>query len=336
MTGTQQYLNRFRPGYDMGQSCSGSRSSYSSETKGAGKPSKGVVGSEGVGIVVTEEHRSMSEYYVMLTVDVTNLQSTGKFPSREDFLDAIEDGDFSRRNGILELMVVSSNKELWATFMEYLKSNKDVNLRVNWPGLAHLAIFVRERTHFEIIHNACKYWDPNTVHELFESCMHSGGLGALEIGKFILSKYSSKKDEKAKISSEDKSVEVDLNRRNSKGQTYLHIVSMYSMDLNFVKFLVEHGADPRVKDNNGKTAIDVAKAIFEVRKIFSSDNAKYKEILQCQKNYKLNGCGYNGYEEAADQVELSAKIVDVLEKQSEKLEAQNNTGSEPTTKDENN
>ena len=28
----------------------------------------------------------------MLTVDVTNLQSTGKFPSREDFLDAIEDG----------------------------------------------------------------------------------------------------------------------------------------------------------------------------------------------------------------------------------------------------
>ena len=227
----------------------------------------------------------MSEYYVMLTVDVTNLQSTGKFPSREDFLDAIEDGDFNRRNSILELMVVSSNKELWTTFMEYLKSNKakDVNLRINWPGLAHLAIFVRERTHFEIIHNACKYWDPNTVHELFESCMHSGGLGALEIGKFILSKYSSKKDEKAKKSSEDKSVEVDLNRRNSKGQTYLHIVSMYSMDLNFVKFLVEHGADPRVKDNNGKTAIDVAKAIFEVRKIFSSDNAKYKEILQCQK-----------------------------------------------------
>ena len=69
-------------------------------------------------------------------------------------------------------------------------------------------------------------------------------------------------------------------RRNSKGQTYLHIVSMYSMDLNFVKFLVEHGADPRVKDNKGKTAIDVAKAMFEVRKIFSSDNAKYKEILQ--------------------------------------------------------
>ena len=42
------------------------------------------------------------------------------------------------------------------------------------------------------------------------------------------------------------------------------------------------------------------------------------------------------YEEAADQVELSAKIVDVLEKQSEKLEAQNNTGSRPTTKEENN
>ena len=80
-------------------------------------------------------------------------------PSREDFLDAIDDGDFSRRDSILELMVVSSSKELWTTFMEYLKSNKakDVNLRINWPGLAHLAIFVRERTHFEIIHNACKY-----------------------------------------------------------------------------------------------------------------------------------------------------------------------------------
>ena len=105
----------------MGQSCSGSRSSDASKP---GKPSKGSLGSGEVGIVVTEEHRSMSEYYVMLTVDVTNLQSTGKFPSREDFLDAIDDGDFSRRDSILELMVVSSSKELWTTFMEYLKSNK--------------------------------------------------------------------------------------------------------------------------------------------------------------------------------------------------------------------
>ena len=270
----------------------------------------------------------------MLTVDVTNLQSTGKFPSREDFLDAIDDGDFSRRDSILELMVVSSSKELWTLIHGIFEKqqNQRRKLKDQLAGLAHLAIFVRERTHFEIIHNACKYWDPNTVHELFESCMHSGGLGALEIGKFILSKYSSKKDEEAKKSSEDKSVEVDLNRRNSKGQTYLHIVSMYSMDLNFVKFLVEHGADPRVKDNKGKTAIDVAKAMFEVEKYFLRTTQNTKEILQCQKNFKLNGCGYNAYEEAADQVELSAKIVDVLEKQSEKLEAQNNTGSRPTTK----
>ena len=146
-----------------------------------------------------------------------------------------------------------------------------------------LAIFVRERTHFEIIHNACKYWDPNTVHELFESCMHSGGLGALEIGKFILSKYSSKKDEKAKISSEDKSVEVDLNRRNSKGQTYLHIVSMYSMDLNFIKFLVEHGADPRVKDNNGKTAIDVAKQFLKSEKYFLQTTQSTRKYYNAKK-----------------------------------------------------
>ena len=322
----------------MGQSCSGSRSSSMGESKGAGKPSKGGLESGAVGVDVAEEYRNMSEYYVMLTVDVTNLQSTGKFPSREDFIDAVEDGDFNRRNSILELMVVSGDKELWTTFMEYVKSNKakDVNLRINWPGLAHLAIFVRERTHFEIIYNACKYWDPNTIHELLESCMHSGGLGALEIVKLILTKYSSKNDEKAKNKSENNIVEVNLNRRNSKGQTYLHIVSMYSSDMNFVKLLIENGADPCVKDNNGKTAIDVAKAIFEVRKVFSSENAKYSEILQCQKNYKLNGCGYNGYEEAADQVDLSAKIIDLLEKESKKSETQTNARSESTTKEENN
>ena len=55
----------------------------------------------------------MSEYYVMLTVDVT--RSTGKFPSRE-FLDAIEVAIY-RRNGIFGTYGGSSNKELWATFM---------------------------------------------------------------------------------------------------------------------------------------------------------------------------------------------------------------------------
>ena len=58
-------------------------------------------------------------------VDVTNLQSTGKFPTRRDFIESIDENDFERRDAIIELMVVSNSKELWTTFNEYIKNNED-------------------------------------------------------------------------------------------------------------------------------------------------------------------------------------------------------------------
>ena len=52
--------------------------------------------------------------------------------------------------------------------------------------------------------------------------------------------------------------DADPNLTNNRGENALHGAS-YDGELEVVKFLTEKGADPKLKDNNGKTAYDHAK-----------------------------------------------------------------------------
>jgi hypothetical protein len=274
------------------------------------------------------EQLSFSEYYTILAVDVTNLQSTGKFPTQEDLLESFDEKDYQRRDAIIELMVVSNSKDLWTTFNEYIKNNKKINLCINWPGIAHLAIFLKELSRFEHIYNSCEKWNISTVHELLESCVNSGGMGGLEIAKFILSKYNNHTNNDNTNSNAGKNKnQININWKNASGHTYLYTACMHSLDKDFIKFLLHNGADPLIKNNKNKNCIDIAKSILNVRNTFSSENEKYVEILQDQKNFKLTGCGYNGYEEAADQIGISKEIVKLLEEELTRLEeAEKETG----------
>ena len=219
----------------MGQMCTGGRKSMLMNKHG--KLNKSVAHAKysymdtNDDTIHAVEQLSFSEYYTILAVDVTNLQSTGKFPTRRDFIESIDENDFERRDAIIELMVVSNSKELWTTFNEYIKNNKTTNLHINWPGIAHLAIYIQELGHFEYIFNSCEQWDINTIHELFESCVNSGGLGGLEIAKCILSKHkfdNNNNSDKKKSSNTNydynNTQSININRRNGKGETYLYIM----------------------------------------------------------------------------------------------------------------
>ncbi|CEI89389.1 hypothetical protein G6F70_005021 [Rhizopus microsporus] len=53
---------------------------------------------------------------------------------------------------------------------------------------------------------------------------------------------------------------IDLNRKNKEGKTPLHLAVQYDDDpdiaLDMVDLLLNSGADPRVKDNQGSTILD--------------------------------------------------------------------------------
>ena len=313
----------------MGQMCTGGRKSMLMNKHGklntSGAHAKYSYMDTNDDTIHAVEQLSFSEYYTILAVDVTNLQSTGKFPTRRDFIESIDENDFERRDAIIELMVVSNSKELWTTFNEYIKNNKTTNLHINWPGIAHLAIYIQELGHFEYIFNSCEQWDINTIHELFESCVNSGGLGGLEIAKCILSKHKFDNNNSDKKKSSNTNYDynnnqsININRRNGKGETYLYIACKHSLDEDFIKMLLQNGADPRLKSNEDKDALDIAKSILKVRNTFENDKANYVQILHDQKNYKLTGCGYNGYEEAADQIGISTTIIKLLEEEKARL-----------------
>ena len=65
---------------------------------------------------------------------------------------------------------------------------------------------------------------------------------------------------------------VDVNARNRYGTTPLHLASKRGT-LEFVRLLIDHGADIDLKDNEGRTAFDVA-STEEISKLLSDHGAK--------------------------------------------------------------
>jgi ankyrin repeat protein len=53
---------------------------------------------------------------------------------------------------------------------------------------------------------------------------------------------------------------ADINDAGANGDTALHFAVTGRGDLEIVKYLVEHGASPAIKNTRGQTALDAAKA----------------------------------------------------------------------------
>ncbi len=67
---------------------------------------------------------------------------------------------------------------------------------------------------------------------------------------------------------------ADIDSRCEYGTTALHLAASWG-HFELVKYLVDNGADPTLKDDSGKTALDAAKADFEcMRQESSTDNLK--------------------------------------------------------------
>jgi len=50
------------------------------------------------------------------------------------------------------------------------------------------------------------------------------------------------------------------NHQNNSGRTVLHYAAEYNGSPELVKLLLKRGADPKLKDNSGKTPADIARA----------------------------------------------------------------------------
>jgi len=51
-----------------------------------------------------------------------------------------------------------------------------------------------------------------------------------------------------------------VNHQNNSGRTVLHYAAEYNGSPELVKLLLKRGADPKLKDNSGKTPADIARA----------------------------------------------------------------------------
>ena len=102
-----------------------------------------------------------------------------------------------------------------------------------------MTIFLKELGRFEHIYNSCEKWHIDNIHELFESCVNSGGMGGLEIAKFLLSKYNVSTGIDNTNNNEGGNMNhININWKNKIGYTYLNIACMYSLDKDIIKTLI--------------------------------------------------------------------------------------------------
>ena len=72
---------------------------------------------------------------------------------------------------------------------------------------------------------------------------------------------------------------ADPNLKNEKEETALHRASYWG-ELEVVKHLIANGADPKLKDNNGKTAYDHAKEGYYWEEYYKENCKKVMDYLQ--------------------------------------------------------